>query len=307
MGLDIKLSVIIVNYKTKELTQQAIESLVQYCPWVKKEQLIIVDNASNDGSFEYLKQQFPWAKVVASQENTGFAGGNNIGLQAANGKYILLLNSDTVSIEDPLSNVLAYMEKNKDCAITSIQLLNEDRSIQETGGYFPTLPRVFYWMFFIDDLPVLRNILKSFHPASSRFDKQKKFFQKAQALDWLTGAFMLMRRDVYSAVGGFDEAMFMYAEEMEFCYRARCKGFRCLYIPVSKIVHLRGKSSASLKSPLLGEYKNVLYFYKKHKSVPEQVLVRSLLKLGALLRTVLFPLVGKKEVGAIYAEAFRTI
>lgn len=307
MEPSIKLSIIIVNYKTKELTAHAVESLLQFCPWVKNQQVIIVDNASHDGSFDFLKNKFPWAHVIENKENTGFAGGNNIGLKEAKGKYMLLLNSDTVSIEDPLTTILDFMEKDSSVAISSIQLLNEDKSIQSTGGYFLTLARLFFWMFFIDDLPIVRSLIKSYHPDASRFNKAKKFYTKAQSLDWLTGAFFLMRREVYDAIDGFDEAMFMYAEEMEFCYRAKKAGFSCKFVPVAKIVHLGGKSSGSIKNSLLGEYKNILYFYKKHYSTLEQQIARQLLKCGALLRSFIFPVVGKKEVGQIYAQAYRSM
>lgn len=307
MEPNVTLTIIIVNYKTKELTKNALTSLVAYCPWIKQQQVIIIDNASNDGSVEFLQSTLPWTTIIASEKNTGFSGGNNLGLKQATGEYILLLNSDTVTIEDPLSKIISYMETHKDVGIASIQLLNEDRSIQETGGYFPTLPRVFAWMFFLDDIPYVSNLFKSFHPDSRFYNKEKRFYTKERELDWLTGAFFLLRRNVYQAIGGFDEAMFMYAEEMEYCYRAKQKGFRCMFVPVAKIIHLGGKSSASIKNPLLGEYKNIVFFYKKHRTALEVFVVKQLLRFGAIMRIIVFPLVGRKAVGAVYREAFGII
>lgn len=304
-----KLSIIVVNYKTLDLTRQALNTLLKNSPWVKTEaQVIIVDNASNDGSYEALRKEFLFFEVIEHDVNSGFAGGNNIGMKLAKGEYVLLLNSDTISIEEALKPIIGWMDEHKEVGISSIQLLNENRSIQATGGYFPYLLQIFYWMFFIDDLPFLDTYIKAFHTSTASFNKAKVFYTKERALDWVTGAFFLIRKSVIDKVGYFDEQMFMYAEEMEYCYRARKAGFTCRYVPIAKIVHLGGKSSGNIRSPIIGEYKNMLYFYRKHMPSYQLPLVRLMMKLGALLRVVLIG-IGKrrKEAINVYIEAFRLV
>lgn len=309
MAGNLKVSVIIVNYKTPDLTIAAIKTLQQHTPWLTQEgEIILVDNASEDGSVERFKQELTGVRLLESKTNTGFAGGNNYGMREAQGKYILLLNSDTVSIEDSIKPMFEWMEEHPAVGVASIQLLYEDQSLQETGGYFPTLPRVFAWMFFLDDVPFFNKFFKSFHPDSRSYNSEKKFYTKEHEMDWLTGAYFFIRKELLKQVGYFDEAMFMYAEEMEYCYRIKQAGFRCYYIPLAKIVHLRGKSSPNLRSPLLGEYKNIMYFYKKHMSAMQVATARILLKAGAILRVILFGWVlGRKELAAIYAEAYKLV
>ncbi len=303
----IRVSVVIVNYKTLDLTKQAVDTLVKQCPWILVQgEIIIVDNASHDGSYEALKKVYPRYKVIESNENSGFAGGNNIGMKVAKGDYILLLNSDTVAIEDPLSSILNWMDDHKNVGIATIKLLNKDKSTQPTGGYFPLLQRVFFWMFFIDDLPVVGKLVKSFHPSASSFDKAKQFYDVTRQLDWVTGAFFLIRRQVIDKIGYFDEKMFMYTEETEYCYRAYMAGFLCCYVPIAEIIHLGGGSAVSKQGPLLGEYKNILYFYRKHMPSWQTFLVRIFLKIGALLRIIIFGIIGRdKEAKNIYVQAFR--
>ncbi len=309
MRNQVDVSVVIVNYKTKELTAQAIETLVHHCPWLlERGQIIVVDNASQDDSITFLKSMFPFVTFIVNAKNTGFSGGNNVGLKEAKGKYILLLNSDTITIEDAITPLVNWMEKHKHVGIASVQLRNEDKTMQPTGGYFPTLPRVFFWMFFIDDLPIVNKLITSFHPAAPSYDTEKSFYKTQHELDWVTGAFFLLRQDVLKKVGFFDEAMFMYAEEMEYCYRARQAGFSSYYVPLAKIIHLGGKSSETKATPVLGELKNIRYFYKKHRNTLEQIILAMLLKLGVAFRIVLLGMVlQRKEALRIYVQAFRVI
>lgn len=308
MANDLTVSVVVVNYKTADLTITAVKTLQQYVPWLKDAgEIILIDNASNDGSVERFKKELVYVRLIESTTNTGFAGGNNLGMKEALGKYVLLLNSDTVSTEDPLTAILQWMNEHPKVGLASIQLLNEDKTLQSTGGYFPTLGRIFTWMFFIDDLPLFNRLFKSFHPDSRRYNKEKVFYKTEHEMDWVTGAYFLLRREVIEKVGGFDEQMFMYAEEMEYCYRAKQAGFLCWYLPVAKIVHLGGKSSTSLRSPLLGEYKNIVYFYQKHRGLQQAFIAGLLLKAGAVLRIGLFGVMGRKELAQIYAQALHTI
>jgi len=300
------ISVIIVNYNTEELLESCLNSLFEQNRDVELE-VIVVDNASSDGSVQMVSKKFPKVILVANKENEGFAGGNNIGLKKASGDYLLLLNSDTRFVENTLSRMIEYMPQNPKVGISSCQLVYEDGEIQPSGGFFPDLWRVFVWMFFLDDLPIVGQFVRSFHPHAPKFYTNDNWYKFPHFQDWVTGAFFLMRKEVASELGPLDENFFMYVEEMEYCYRARKLGWQVSYTPVTKIIHLGGKSGTQ-KGSLIGEYKGLKYFYAKHKSSVEMFLFRILLKTGAILRIFLFGIIkGSKEARETYVEAFRII
>ena len=304
------LSIIIVSYNTKKLLKDCLKSAFES---IEKKQssskfqfeVFVVDNGSKDGSVEMVEKDFPQVKLIENKENLGFAKANNQAIKKAQGRYILLLNSDTIVLGNTLSKMINWMDSHPEVGISSCQLLNPDRSIQATGGYFPTLPRVLAWMFFLDDLPFLGKAIKPFHPHTPQFYTKDKTYTKEQELDWVTGAFFLVRREVFKKIGVLDEKFFMYVEEMEFCFRAKESGFKVVFVPESSIIHLGQRSSrVGSEGAVLGEYRGLLYFYKKHKPGWEIFPLRALLKIGAILRMVIFGLLKGRKAGAVYAKAF---
>ncbi len=299
-----KLSVIIVNYNTRKLLKNCLSSIFKKTRGVKIE-VIVVDNASVDGSIEMIQKEFPQVILIKNRKNLGFAGGNNIGIKKARGEYILLLNSDTRIIEDSLSKMVNFMEENPQIGISSCQLVGEDGKIQPSGGFFPSLFRIFAWMFFLDDIPFLANFIRSFHPHPPQFYTHNPWYKLAHFQDWITGAFFLIRKKVVEEIGLLDENFFMYVEEMDYCFRAKKRGWKVFYTPLTKIIHLGGKSGGS-KMAILGEYQGLKYFYQKHMPSWQMPFLRGLLKIGALFRIFLFGIIKKDlEARKIYAEAFR--
>jgi GT2 family glycosyltransferase len=258
------LSIIIISYNTKDLTLGCIRSIIDT---VKKTsyEIIVVDNASTDQSVDAIeKLKLSSIKVFRNKKNLGFGKANNVGLKQAKGRCVLFLNSDTLVLENTLDSMVAWMDVNPDVGISSCALENTDKTLQGTGGYFPTLFRVFAWMTFIDDLPVIDNLIRPFHPTHphSFMGKNLKFYEKEIELDWLTGAFMLVRREVVEKIGGFDEDYFMYTEDTDLCFRAKRAGWRVFYLPKWRIIHFGGASSTR-EFPLIMEYEGVKLFYKK--------------------------------------------
>lgn len=300
------LSVIIVNWNTREITKNCLQSLFEQTKDIDFE-VWVVDNGSTDGSVEMVEKEFPQVKLIKNSDNLGFAKANNQALRQAQSKFILLLNSDTIILNNALAKMVAFMEKNSTVGISSCQLLNEDKTIQASGGYFPTLFRVFAWMFFLDDLPFLGRLVKPFHPHEPTFYTKDPTFKSQHFQDWVTGAFFLIRQEVVKEIGLLDENFFMYAEEMEYCFRAKQKGWRVIYTPRAQIVHLGRKSSViGSKGAILGEYKGLSYFYQKHRSPLARQILKLLLKAGAMLRILVFGIIlGKEEAKTFYAEAFR--
>lgn len=265
----IDLSVIIVSYNAKDYLLNCLKSLDQ------KFEIIVVDNASTDGSTEEIKKSFPQVKIIKNKKNLGFAKANNQGIKQASGRYILLLNPDTKILDNAISKMINWMDNNPKAAVSTCQLLNEDGSLQPTGGFFPTLPRLIAWQLFLDDiLP-----LKSYHP-------KKQFYDKEKELDWVTGAFFLFRKEIIDKVGLFDEKFFMYAEELEYCHRIKKAGFKVFFTPRASIIHY-GFKSGSKERALISEYESLKYFYQKHYPPYKAIFARIILKFGALIRSAI--------------------
>ncbi|CAN5344047.1 glycosyltransferase family 2 protein [soil metagenome] len=285
MNMSIDLSIIIVNYNTKELTLSSIFSVRKFTKNINYE-IIVVDN----GSTETLTESKDY-KLIKSNENLGFAGGNNLGLKKAQGKYLLLLNSDTLIHNNVIGEMMDYLDKNSEIGIATCALKGKDGKLQSNGGYFPTISSVFSWMM-IQDLPFIDNIIQPFHPKIA-------FYTKSRELDWVTGAFLLTRREVINQIGYLDDDYFMYVEDTDFCFRAKKKGWGIFYNADFSITHLGGASSAK-EFPIISEFKNLKIFYKKHYPNQQYNILRIYLKLGSILRMIL---VSPK----IYAKAFREI
>ena len=201
------LSVIIVNWNTKKLLDRCLTSIFKFTSALDFE-VSVVDNGSQDGSQALVKQKFPRVMLIPNKDNLGFTKANNQGIKIANGEYILLLNSDTYLIENSLKKLVDNAKNLDNLGALGPQLLNEDQTIQQSAGFFPHLPQVLYWMCFLDDLPG-GMILKPYHI------DHDSFYQKDRQVDWVTGAAILVPRRVIGKIGGLDENIFMYVEDME--------------------------------------------------------------------------------------------
>ena len=293
------LSIIIVNYNTKKLLKEAVDSVLLKTKNIKYE-IFIIDNNSSDNSITYFKKHFSNnnnIKIISNNKNLGFAKANNIGIKKAKGKFILLLNPDTLIQDNVLSEILIWMEKNPKIGIASCALKNPDGSIQSTGGFFPNIIKVFSWMT-IEDIPFVAKIIKPFHPSDSNF------YKKIQDIDWVTGAFFLMRRELINKVGLLDEDYFMYTEEVDYCYRVNKANWEIKYNPKWSIIHYGGASSDS-EFAILSEYKGIKLFYKKHYPKWQYPLLSFLLKIGALGRIILFAILRKPKLVKIYVKALK--
>jgi GT2 family glycosyltransferase len=303
----VDLSIIIVSFNTKELSENCLKSIVKYTGGISYE-IIIIDNNSKDDSvemFEILSKTYP-ITLIKNKTNAGFGRANNQGLKIAKGRYFLLLNTDTKIGDNVLGEMVAWMDKHPRVGISTCSLKNKDGSIQGTGGYFPTLGRVFAWMFFVEDIPFLSKFIGPYHPMhpASPFYKGEDFFIKAHQRDWVTGAYLLLKRQVFKDVGFFDDDYFMYVEEVDYCFRAKNKGWQVWFLPRWSITHYGGASGTSENS-LLSEYKGIKIFYKKHLPKRQFFFMRLFLKMGALLRVVIFGLIKGKEIAKIYVKAFQ--
>jgi GT2 family glycosyltransferase len=239
-------SIIIVNYNTKELTKNCIDSLIKHILTTPIE-IIVVDNHSNDDSVNYLRQEFSNINIITNNQNQGFGYANNVGVQKANGKYVLLLNSDTILLNDIIKSFVNVFEKNKHLKIGVLGslLLSDKLEIIHSFGGFPYLLK--------------KCLRRSVHDKSCQVTEDAF----VPAVDVVVGADMFMEKATYLRFNGFDQNIFLYEEEMELQYRMRREGFSSLIIKDKGIIHLKGMSSSQYfqrKCSLISS----CYIMKKH-------------------------------------------
>ncbi len=298
------ISIVIVSFNTKKILLDCLDSIKKQTRGLKYE-IILVDNASEDGSVEAVRKlRVDGLRVIANKKNLGFAAGNNQGLKVARGKYILFLNSDTIIKSNILKEMLIWLDANPKVGIATCTLRNKNGSLQGTGGFSPNILRVFSWMT-IEDIPFVDRIIKPFHPLHGKsFFKNEGFYQKKRELDWVTGAFLLIRKEVINDIGNWDEKYFMYVEEVDLCFRAKKKGWQVFYNPTWSIVHLGGASSTA-EFPILSEMRGLKRFYKKFYPAWQYPLLRLFLKLGSLGRIILLGILEGGKSAKIYVQAFK--
>ncbi len=285
MGID--LSVVIVNYNTKNLTIDCLESIFNHTHKINFE-IILIDNNSTDNSVENIKRKFQRVRIIQNSRNVGYAKANNQGIKAAKGKSILLLNSDTKIIFDKtLEKAINYLKK---ADILTINIQSPNGRNQQAAGFGPTLLNLFFWAFFLDDLPIIRDIVKPYQISNL------SFFNNNHQVDWVIGAFFLAKRDVFEKVGLLDEKIFMYGEEMEFCRRVREKGYKIGYFSTPSIVHYGMGSAESSDSAIIGEYRALKYFFQKHEVKWKNYILNAIIRISIILRIIIFSLIGNSRL-----------
>lgn len=294
------LSIIIVSFNTCQITLDCIKSIFQdkmlefdfdNLSKIEKTptEIIVVDNNSHDDSVKELRK-IKNIKLIENKENSGFGKANNQGIKIAQGQYILLLNSDTINLHSAISQSLNWIASHPEASTCTAQLLNKDKTIQASGGYFPNLFNVFTWCTSLDDLPFVNKIIKPIHPHTPNFYTKDKFYLKDHEQDWVTGAFMMIRKSCLDNSGLFDENYFMYGEEVELSYRIKKtnKENKVWYLIGPQIIHLGGASSQKRIDPIINEYLGIISFFKKHKPKYQVVIVKFLLKINAFIRSIIY-------------------
>ena len=248
------LSVIVVNWNTRDLLVQCLQSLEDtvesmYDVWV-------VDNASADDSVAVIREQFPQVHVIANSENVGFARANNQALDRCQGRYVLLLNSDTQALAGSLDETIRFMDEHPDAGILGVRLLNPDGTFQASYTVFPTLWREFLILSGLGRW-LIRPSFPSYGPQVEAGPRK--------IVGYMEGAYLMARREAVKQVGGLDERIFMYAEEVDWCYRFHQAGWEVWYLPQVPIIHYGGQSSKKRQKRMEAElYRSRVYFFRKH-------------------------------------------
>lgn len=276
-----KLSIIILNYKTEKLTAQTVDSVLAT---VKTEnyEIYIVDNNSADGSLEHLMEKYAEdnrIKFIANSENVGFAKGNNIAIKDSTSEYVLLLNSDTIVYEGTIDKCVEYMDNNEEVGAMGPKVVLEDGSLDHACKRgFPTPSASLYYMLKLDK--IFNNKEKY-----GKYDMTYLPIDEINEVDALTGAFMMVRRQVIDTVGTLDERFFMYAEDIDWCYRIKWAGWKIIYYPEVTMLHLKGKSGKKRKYRTIYQFhKTMLQFYDKNYKPSYNLAVTAAVHAGVWLK-----------------------
>lgn len=289
------LSTVILNYKKSHLTIQCLETLYKkYKEEFDRDQfeVIVVDNGSGKEELELLKEKIKSSKyknikILTNSENVGFSKGCNIGAREAKGKLLLFLNNDTLIKDSGISDMVSYMSDHPKVDIMGGKLTNSDTSDQASVGKFYTPLNAFLLLVGLQ-----------------RFGFLGKNPTNISEVDWVKGGCLMVKNKVFVDLSGFDENIFMYIEDMEFCYRARQKGYLVFFYPHVTIEHVdQGSSSRSFA--IVNIYQNLLYFYKKHRSRNEYLFLRTVLKAKAALLIAVGRIFNNSYLISTYEKAFK--
>jgi N-acetylglucosaminyl-diphospho-decaprenol L-rhamnosyltransferase len=260
----IDLSIVVLNWNVRDLLDRCLASLRSDRYTLE---IIVVDNASQDGSVALVRAKYPQVTLIANTENRGFTGGNNQGMEAAHGRHVMVLNPDTEIVGDALDRLVAYLDDHPDVGALGPQLLNPDRAVQSSRRRFPTLTTAFFESTWLQSLAP-RGILAHYYMDDVSPDHTHE-------VDWLNGACTVFRREALDQVGLYDaQNFFMYSEELDLCRRVKEGGWKIVYLPEAQVMHYVGKSSdqAVAARHIHFQTSKVHYFRKWHGAVQANLL-----------------------------------
>jgi len=278
---------IVVTYNGLPWIERCLESISAYDP-------IVVDHGSTDGTLELVRGKFPHARLI-EQGNLGFGAGYNRGMQAASGRYYLLINSDAWLLEDAAQGLVAFSDEHPRAAIVGPRLLNLDGTLQRSVRGFPTKWRLATEYLFLRKLAPRSQALNAFYAGGFEHDRVRE-------AEFVMAACLLVRAEAVAEVGLFDESFFMFSEETDWCYRFVQAGWEVLFYPGAEVVHVGGASWKKDFDPMFREQvRGHLRFLAKHRGLEEAERTRWLLLAGLKLRALTFPK-GRRETYRDAAE-----
>jgi len=285
-----QLSVIILNYNVRhflELCLLSVESALQNID----SEIIVVDNNSSDDSCSMVQSRFPKVTLIQNNQNLGFSKGNNRGVSQAKGKYICILNPDTVVAEDTFEKVLAFAKKQSNLGIIGVKL------IDGTGNFLPESKRGVPtpWVAFTKITSLYKIFPKS--PIFNKYYAQQLCENETGKVDILVGAFMFLEKELYNAIGGFDENCFMYSDDIDLSYLTLQKGKNNFYFPETTVIHYKGESTAKDEIYMKRFQEAMTFFYKKHFKV--SILFSIIMKIGIVFFSILKRMQGRTKIKSV--------
>ncbi len=270
---------VIVNWNTRGYLERCLSALSDHRGQFSLE-VWVVDNASTDDSVAYLQQHHPYVKLIHNSENVGFSRANNQAIRQSLSEFVLLLNSDAFLLDGALDRLMSVLRQHPKTGVVGAQLLYEDRRLQRSCYSFPDLATELWQTLWLDRV----------FPKSTIFGKYLMTYWEMNDLrevDWLMGACVMIRKQALNEVGLFDESFFMYSEETDLCYRMHEGDWEILYVPEAQCIHIWGGSSRQLKKETLVRlYQSRVKFFRKHYGAVPASLLKLLLRINSLLRSV---------------------
>jgi len=278
------LTISIVNWNTKKLLKSCLESIINqtkelnYSIWV-------VDNNSSDGSIGMIEEIFPQVQLIKNKANIGFSKANNQILSACEGKYVLLLNSDTQVIGNTVKGLFDFIEGHPDAGAAGCKILNADGSLQTSCGRFPGLLSIFFGGEFCNKL--YKKIFKN-STFFAEYGLTKEDHQDFQEVDFVKGCCLILRKSVLERTGLLDENFFMYCEETDLCYRIKQQGMKVLYTPEPEVIHFDGQSSIYKDQTVCRNLSSQEFYFRKHFGGLCAHAMKWIVAIGSLIRIPLF-------------------
>jgi len=272
------LSIIIINYNVREQILDCLNSIYENPPSFEFE-VFVVDNNSIDRSIEAIKEKFPEVKIIENQENLGFPKACNQGIEISSGKYILLLNPDTIILNNALAKMVDFLESNPCCGIMGAKLVNESGLLQRSCFTTLSLKSIFFEATYLGKIFPNNKFFGSHHYGGWGYDSIKK-------VDAVSGACMLIRRELFDKIGLLDETLFC-GEDNDLCLRANKNKFDVVFYPFAEIVHIGHQSlNKNVYVKLVNEYLTKVKFFKKHHNSMLLILLKVLIFLEVCLKIV---------------------
>lgn len=285
------LSIIIPSFNTKMLLERCLTSVYQSLKGSEIAfEIMVVDNASQDGTVSLVRKKFPQVHLVCNKTNVGFSKANNQAIRKAGGNHILLLNSDIVVQDDAIGILYRFIKRNPSVFVGG-KLLNEDGSPQPSCGPFFTLPVVAAMLFARGD-----------HWGVTRYSPDG-----TKSVDWISGACIMAQKSSFMDAGFFDERIFMYMEEIDLLYRGHEKGHDVYFLDSARFIHTGAASSGDRRRPVVNIYRGLVYFYEKHYSTSALTVLRIMLRIKALAAILVGRMIGKPSIVQTYEEALRVL
>jgi len=284
------LSIIVVNYNTKDFLRACLESVYKNSYGLVLE-VFVIDNCSNDGSSYMIRELFPWVKLICNTENRGFAAANNQGLKKCRGRYVMLLNSDTVVLGESLLRIIRFMDRHLEAGAVGCRLINSDGTLQPSITSFPSPFKDFAGIVLkgtvLQNTPSTRARLSRFasflRMNMSRFDDHSQ----TKEIDYPRGACFTVRRETVQQVGLLDEGYFFTGEEMDWCYRMKHLGWRVYYYPDAAVIHHdHGASRDFMGKVFIQTRKSALRFYEKHYGKTKTEIMKALVATVLILKCI---------------------
>lgn len=269
------LTISIVNWNTKKFLEKCLKSIYGNTK-LSDFEVIVVDNASEDGSTIMIKEKFPQIKLIANSKNLGFGKAHNQVIKNCQSKYILILNSDVIILDEAIDKMIEFMEKNDDSDVVTCKVLNKDGSIQ----------------LFVNHIPFLFKEMLIRIPYFNKYFMYKRVnYNKFQRIENFNGSCYIARKIAFNKVGLFDESFFAYAEETDLFLRMKKKNMKIYYLPEAEIIHYGGASTTDWTKKNLMHYTNLLKFYKKKNGILGVWLFKIIVTLSSLFALLWYPII----------------